>query len=144
MTLRDRGSALVITLVLLSGLGALALAAAAAAMTALALAGHQQMSQNAFEAAETGIVHALAQAAAIRGAGTNAGTIRHDDPTAAAAFQTVTREAEGPGPLPDGFSLGENTGTFTARSFYITADAQSGRGVRARLEQGFYLVVPTS
>lgn len=53
MKARVRGSALIITLVLLSGLGALALAAAAAAMTALALAGHQQMSQNAFEAAET-------------------------------------------------------------------------------------------
>ncbi len=132
------------TLVLLSGLGALALAAAAAAMTALALAGHQQMSQNAFEAAETGIVHALTQAAATRGAGSNTGTVRQDDPTAAAAFQTLTREAEGPGPLPDGFSVGENAGTFMARSFYITADAQSGRGSRARLEQGFYLVVPTS
>lgn len=144
MTLRNRGSALVVTLVLLSGLGALALAAAAAAMTALALAGHQQMSQNAFEAAETGIVHALTQAAAIRGEGVDAGTIREADPTAAAAFQTVTSEAEGPGPLPDGFSLGENTGTFAARSFFITADAQSGRGTRVRLEQGFYLVVPTS
>ena len=144
MTLRNRGSALVVTLVLLSGLGALALAAAAAAMTALALAGHQQMSQNAFEAAESGIVHALMQAAALRGAATHAGTIRQQDPTAAAAFQTVTSEAEGPGPLPDGFSLGENTGTFTAQSFFITADAQSGRGTRVRLEQGFYLVVPTS
>jgi hypothetical protein len=49
------GSALVVVLVLVSGLGALALAAAAASMTALALAGHQQMAQNAFEAAETGI-----------------------------------------------------------------------------------------
>jgi hypothetical protein len=144
VTLGDRGSALVVTLVLLSGLGALALAAAAAAMTALALAGHQQMSQNAFEAAETGIVHALTQAAAIRGEGVNAGTIREADPTAAAAFQTVTSEAEDPGPLPGGFSLGENTGTFMTRSFFITADAQSGRGARVRLEQGFYLVVPTS
>ena len=143
MKLVERGSALVITLVLLAGLGALALAAAAAAMTALALAGHQQMMQNAFEAAETGIIQALTQAAAARGAGTHAGAIRPHDPTAAANFQTVTREAEGPGPLPDGFSIGENAGTFTARSYFITADAQSGRGTRARLEQGFYLVVPT-
>lgn len=141
---RERGSALIVTLVLLTGLGALALAAAAAAMTALALAGHQQMSQNAFEAAETGIVHGLMQAAAIRGVGTNTGSIRQEDPTAAAAFQTATSEAEGAGPLPDGFSLGENAGTFTARSFFITADAQSGRGARVRLEQGFYIVVPTS
>ena len=57
----ERGSALVVVMVLMSGLGALALAAAAAAMTALALAGHQQMAQNAFEAAESGIVAALAR-----------------------------------------------------------------------------------
>ena len=144
MKARVRGSALIITLVLLSGLGALALAAAAAAMTALALAGHQQMSQNAIAAAETGIVHALTQAAAVRGAGTNTGTILPHDATAAAGFQTETREAEGPGALPTGFSVGENAGTFTARSFFITADAQSGRGTRARLEQGFYIVVPTT
>lgn len=144
MRTHHQGSALVVTLVLLSGFGALALAAAAAAMTALALAGHQQMSQNAFEAAETGIVHALAQAATVRSAGTNAGTIRPDDATAAADYRTETREAGGPGALPTGFSVGENAGTFTARHFFITADGKSGRGARARLEQGFYLVVPTS
>lgn len=144
MIARDHGSALVVTLVLLSGLGALALAAAAAAMTALALAGHQQMAQNAFEGAETGIAHALMQAAAVRRAGTNAGTILPEDATAAADYRTETREAEGPGALPTGFSIGENAGMFTARNFFITADARSGRGARARLEQGFYLVVPTS
>jgi hypothetical protein len=142
--LRNQGSALVVALVLLTGLGALALAAAATAMTALALAGHQQMSQNAFEGAETGIVHALIQAAAVRRTGTHAGSIRPDDLTAAAAFRTETSEAEGPGILPVGFSIGENAGTFTARHFFITADAKSGRGARARLEQGFYLVVPAS
>ena len=140
----DRGSALVVALVLLSGLGALALAAAAAAMTALALAGHQQMSQNAFEAAETGIAHALMQAAEARRGGVNAAAIRPDDATAAADFRTETREAQGPGALPAGFSIGENAGTFTARNFFITADARSGRGARTRLEQGFYLVVPTT
>ncbi len=65
-----RGSAFVVVLVLMSGLGALALAAAAAAMTALALAGHQQMAQNAFEAAETGIVSALLAATEVRDVGT--------------------------------------------------------------------------
>jgi Tfp pilus assembly protein PilX len=141
---RDQGSALVVTLVLLAGLGALALAAAAAAMTALALTGHQQMSQNAFEGAETGIANALLQAAAARRAGTHAGTIRPDDLTAATGFHTDTREAGGPGALPAGFSIGENEGTFAARHFFITSDARSGRGTRARLEQGFYLVVPAS
>ena len=144
MNPEERGSALVVVLVLLSGLGALALAAAAAAMTALVLAGHQQMAQNAFEAAEAGIVNALLAAAETRGSGTDAATILPGIATARAEYRTGTREAEGPGTLPAGFSIGENAGTFAARHFFITADADSGRGARARLEQGFYLVVPAS
>lgn len=144
MRSRVGGSALVVVLVLMTGLGALSLAAAAAAMTALALAGHQQMAQNAFEAAESGIVVALLDAAAAREGGTNAGAILPDDWTARAQFRTETREATGPGPLPDGFSIGENDGSFAARHFFVTADAESGRGARARLEQGFFIVVPAS
>lgn len=144
MSLRSRGSALIVVLVLLSGLGALALAAAAAAMTALALAGHQQMAQNAFEAAESGIAHALARAAEARRGGVNAATILPEIATAAAEFRTETREAQGRGAMPAGFSVGENAGTFVARHYFITADGQSGRGARARLEQGFYLVVPNT
>jgi Tfp pilus assembly protein PilX len=138
----SRGSALVVVLVLMSGLGALALAAAAAAMTALALAGHQQMAQNAFEAAESGIVAALLEAADAREGGTDEAAILEEIATARASWHTETREAEGPGALPPGFSIGENAGTFTARHFFVTADGESGRGARARLEQGFYLVVP--
>ncbi|HWN05848.1 MAG TPA: hypothetical protein VNO53_01690 [Steroidobacteraceae bacterium] len=139
-----KGSALVVVLVLMSGLGALALAAAAAAMTALALAGHQQMAQNAFEAAEAGIVAALLAAAEARESATAAGDILPEVATAQAAFRTETREVPGPGALPAGFSIGENAGTFAARHFFITADGQSGRGARQRLEQGFYFVVPSS
>jgi Tfp pilus assembly protein PilX len=138
----SRGSALVVVLVLMWGLGALALAAAAAAMTALALAGHQQMAQNAFEAAESGIVAALLEAADAREGGTDEAAILEEIATARAAYRTETREAEGPGALPPGFSIGENAGTFTARHFFVTADGESGRGARVRLEQGFYLVVP--
>ena len=139
-----RGSALVVVLVLLSGLGALALAAAAAAMTALALAGHQQMAQNAFEAAEAGIAIALVAAAQTREGGIANGEVLPDDPTAQAVWRAETREAEGAGILPTGFTLGENAGSFAARHFFITSDAGSGRGARVRLEQGFYVVVPAS
>ena len=144
MNARERGSALVVVLVLLSGLASLALAAAAAAMTALALAGHQQMAQNAFEAAETGIVLALVEATAAREGGDADGEVLPDDATAQATWHTETREATGPGILPPGFTIGENAGSFSARHFFITADGSSGRGVRTRLEQGFYLVVPAS
>lgn len=144
MSARSRGSALIVVLVLLSGLAALALAAAAAAMTALALAGHQQMAQNAFEAAETGIAVALLTATETREGNTEDGEVLPEDPTAHATWHAQTQEAEGPGVLPPGFTIGENAGSFTARHFFITADASSGRGVRTRLEQGFYLVVPAS
>jgi hypothetical protein len=144
VTARAGGSALVVVLVLLSGLGALALAAAAAALTALALAGHQQMAQNAFEAAETGIVNALVGALATRADGSGSGTVLPDEPTARAEWRTETREAAGPGSLPEGFSVGEGGESFAARHFFVTSDASSGRGARVRLEQGFYTVVPAS
>jgi hypothetical protein len=133
-----------VVLVLLSGIGALALAAAAAAMTALALAGHQQMAQNAFEAAESGIVAALVAAQATRAAAIATGDILPGEATAHAGWRTDTREALGVGALPVGFTIGENAGSFGARHFFITADGSSGRGARARLEQGFYVVVPHS
>src|SRR5262245_40820943 len=139
-----RGSALVVVLVLLSGLGGLALAAAAAAMTALALAGHQQMVQNAFEAAESGIVASLLAATAARDGGTADDAILPDDATAHAAWHAETREAEGAGALPEGFTIGENTNSFASRHYFVTSDGDSGRGARVRLEQGFYLVVPAS
>jgi hypothetical protein len=63
---------------------------------------------------------------------------------AQAVWQTETREADGAGILPPGFTFGENAGSFAAHHFFITSDAGSGRGVRARLEQGFYVVVPAS
>ena len=144
MSGRSRGSAMVVVLVLMSGLGALALAAAAAAMTALALAGHQQMTQNAFEAAETGIATALLAAGGTREAGVLLGELLPELATARATWRAETAEAPGRGALPTGFSIGENPDSFTTRHFFITSDGDSGRGARQRLEQGFYFVVPVA
>lgn len=137
-----RGTALVMTLILLSGMGALALAAAAAAMTALALAGHQQRAQDAFEAAETGIVQGLAQAVMTRSAGSIPERPHPEGVASQASYRTETRAVIAPGALPTGFSVGENSGTFAARHYFIVADGQAGRGARVRLEQGFYFVEP--
>lgn len=142
MTGRQRGTALVVTLVLLSGLGALALAAAAAAVTALALASHQQMAQDAFEAAEAGIAYALAQAVRLRRAATIPQTRHPDDAAGTATFETETLEMTAPGALPAGFSIGENGDTFAAQHFFIRSTGRADRNARARLEQGFYFVVP--
>lgn len=142
MSGRQRGTALVVTLVLLSGLGALALAAAAAAVTALALASHQQMAHDAFEAAEAGIAHALAQVALLRRAATIPQSRHPDDTTGIATFETETLEMTARGALPAGFSIGENGDTFAARHYFIRSTGLAGRNARARLEQGFYFVVP--
>jgi hypothetical protein len=101
-------------------------------MTALALAGHQQMAQNAFEAAESGIVAALLEAAEVREGGTDAATILADIATARAAYRTETREALGAGALPTGFSVGENAGTFAAR----TTSSRRTRNPAAARERG--------
>ncbi len=138
----ERGVALIVTLILLSGLGALALAAAAAAAAALALSSHQQLAENAFQAAEAGIVQSLALAAASRSAGAISMTPFPDDENALAEFEAATTPATGPGALPVGFSIGENPGSFSATHFFINSEGRSGRGTRARLEQGFYLVGP--
>jgi Tfp pilus assembly protein PilX len=139
---KERGVALVVTLILLSGLGALALAAAAAAAAALALSSHQQLAQNAFQAAEAGIVQSLARAAAARANGSIPTTPFPEGDSPLATYEAVTTAATGPGALPVGFSIGENPGTFSATHFFIVSDGRSGRVTHTRLEQGFYLVGP--
>jgi len=138
----ERGAALAVTLVLLAGLGSLALTAGAAAIAALALAGHQQSARQAFEAAEAGVAHALARTALMRDAGTIAETVHDGDAASPASFEASIEAAEGPGALPAGFSVGEHAGAFAAQHYYVTADGRAGRGVRIRIEQGFYLVTP--
>lgn len=138
--MREHGVALVVTLILLSGLGALALAAAAAAAAALALSSHQQSAQNAFQAAEAGIVQSLARAATARSEGSIPITPYPESGNPVATLQTVTTAVLESGALPFGFSIGENPGSFSARHFFIVSDGRAGRGTHTRLEQGFYLV----
>lgn len=140
----QQGVALVVTLILLSGLGALALAAAAAAAAALALSSHQQSAQYAFQAAEAGIVQSLTRAAATRSEGSIPVTPYPESANPVATLQTVTTVATQPGALPLGFSIGENPHTFSAGHFYIVSDGRAARGTHVRLEQGFYLVEPAS
>ena len=137
----ERGLALVVTLVLLTALGALALAAAAAAAAALALSSHQQFAQIAFQAAEAGIAESLLRAAAARGAGRIPET-SFPEVASLSTFEATTTEVPAAGALPVGFTIGENAGAFATRHFFIVSDGRSGRSVRARLEQGFYLVEP--
>lgn len=141
MRRNQQGAALAVTLVLLAGLGSLALTAAAAAVAALALAGHQQSAQQAFEAAEAGIAHALARAALTRGAATIAATAHDADAAVPATFEARIEAVAQPGALPVGFSVGEHDGAFAAQHYFAVADGRAGRGALVRIEQGFYLVV---
>lgn len=142
MNVTERGAALAVTLVLLGGLGTLALTAAGASIAALALAGHQQSAQQAFEAAEAGLAHALVLAGRSRGTGTIGEMPYPDTSKALASVAALIEDAEPPGALPAGFSVGEHSGAFAARPYFAIADARASRGAQVRLEQGFYLVVP--
>lgn len=139
-----QGAALAVVLVLLTGLAALALAAAAAAITALAVAGHQQSTAHAFEAAEAGIAHALLQARARPGLATagpflHSGGVRID-----AYYRSRTIAQAGIGSLPPGFSVGDPDTGFASQHYLIVADGEANRAARVTLEQGFYVVVPGS
>lgn len=137
----ESGAALVLTLLLLGGLGALALTAAAAAVAALALAGHQQFEQQAFEAAEAGVAHALALAAQSRSEGAVHAAPYADDAGAAFFEARIIRDTAR-GPLPAGFSIGAHPGAFGAEQYFVVSDGSAGRDASVRVEQGFYLVVP--
>ncbi len=138
----EKGAALAVALVLLTGLSALALAAAAAAVTALALAGHQQVAAIALEAAEAGVAHALLAATEHPGPAA-AGPLPHSvGGTTDARFETRTTEVDGDGALPPGFSIGATDRTFQAQHYLIVSDGHAMRNARVRLEQGFYVVVP--
>ncbi|MGQ0428960.1 MAG: PilX N-terminal domain-containing pilus assembly protein [Gammaproteobacteria bacterium] len=144
MKRQQSGAALAITLILLASLSALALTATAAAMAALALAGHQQSAQQAFEAAEAGIAHALALAARTRSGGVIARAPSAPGEDDSVSFEARTTTAAAPGALPVGFSVGEYADNYAAQHYFIVADGRAGRGARATIEQGFYLVVPGS
>ena len=143
MRARSAGAALAVVLVLMAGLGALALAAGAAAMTALALAGYQQGAAIALEAAEAGISRALDKARDNPGP-TSIGPLPHATGGAQSShFSSETIEQAGYGSFPPGFSIGESTTGFAARHYLIVADGWATRNAHQRLEQGFYVVVPS-
>lgn len=142
MSRRESGAALAVTLVLMSGLGALALTGAAAAVTALALAGHQQAAQQAFEAAEAGNAQGLALAAETRAAGAIAEAPHPGGAGATSTFAARIDAVNAPGALPAGFSVGEHAAAFGAQHFVVVSEGRSARNALVRIEQGFYLVVP--
>ncbi len=145
---RQQGAALVIGLILLVVVTVLAISGMTTATTELAMARNDQITEDAFQAAETGLENALAQNdfTAIAGAPTPIAPIQintNDSVSAEIAYEDSTL-------VPDkAFSLGVGSG-IAAYHFIATATAKSertpgtptDRDASAVHTQAFYIVGP--
>lgn len=134
----SRGAALAVSLILLLGLSLLAIAGIASAVASLALAGFEEQSALAFEAAEAGVARTIRLGTAVR------------EPVAVwpTALPGVTvrtetvMESAGAGPgWPEGFSIGG--GAFALDHFTIRAEGRASRGAVVRVEQDMAVVAAT-
>lgn len=140
---RQKGAALVVGLILLMVLTLLAISGMNTATLELQMAGNAQFSQNAFQAAETGIE------AAMNSGAYNTNVVQTINRTASAGsttdeYQTSTQfhSQNGATPVPTGgYSLGAGTG-FQAYHFDIESTGTSSRDARSIHTQSFYVVGP--
>lgn len=141
---RADGAALVIGLLLLMVLTLLAISGMNTATLELQMAGNAQYSQNAFQAAETGIEQAI-----LSGTYDTTGTLTVP-PTFVPSlttdqFTTTTSftPENGTTDVPEGgFSMGVGSG-FSAYHFDITSTGTSSRNAVAVVTQSFYIVGPS-
>jgi type IV pilus assembly protein PilX len=140
----QRGAALVVGLVLLVVLTLLAISGMNTATVELQMAGNMQYSQNAFQAAETGLELTIDTTIP------NTAAAQTTPPTLISGsttdrYETVTRfeVPNGITPVPTGgFSMGAGTG-FSAYHFDVTSTGTSSRNARAVNTQSFYIVGPS-
>lgn len=139
---RQSGAALVIGLILLLVLTLLAVSGMNTATLELQMTGNQQFSQNAFQAAESGLDRAMAS-----GNFTTVAPTVVTDATVPDSLDTFDSRTEfnldnGITPVPSGgFSLGVSTG-FQAYHFDITSTGTAARGATSTNTQSFYIVGP--
>ncbi|MDX1509095.1 MAG: pilus assembly PilX N-terminal domain-containing protein [Woeseiaceae bacterium] len=144
---KQHGAALVVGLILLVVITVLAISGMNTATTELAMARNDQNTENAFQAAETGLAAALSQGAfnTLAGSTVTQYITSNEQVTAQVAFETST-------PVPDkAFSLGVGSG-IAAYHFVATAQAVSARDpgnttdrdTSAVHTQAFYVVGPES
>ena len=143
----ERGAALVVGLILLVVITVLAISGMTTATTELAMARNDQNSENAFQAAETGLAAALTQGGfnTLAGATVSQTITSYETVTANIAFEDST-------PVVDkAFSLGAGSG-ISAYHFIATSQATSmrdpgnptDRDSSAVHTQAFYVVGPES
>ncbi len=141
---RQRGAALVVGLILLMVLTLLAISGMNTATLELQMAGNAQYSENAFQAAETGVE------AALRTAQVNGTNTANVDPEVTATvagtttdkYKILTRHNPDNGvtKVPaGGFSMGVGKG-FSAYHFDVTSTGTSSRSATQTHVQGFYVV----
>ena len=142
---KQNGAALVIGLILLVVITVLAISGMNTATTELAMARNDQITENAFQAAETGLAVALGQGAfsTIAAAAVTQTIATHETVTSQIGFEDST-------PVPDkAFSLGAGSG-ISAYHFLATATATSLRDPNTTTDrdssavhtQAFYVVGP--
>ena len=142
---KQNGAALVIGLILLVVITVLAISGMNTATTSLAMARNDQISENAFQAAENGLATALGQGAfsTLAGAPVVQVITEHESVTSQIVFEDSS-------PVPDkAFSLGAGSG-ISAYHFLATATADSVRDPNSATDrdasavhtQAFYIVGP--
>lgn len=145
---RQRGAALVVGMILLMVLTLLAISGMNTATLELQMAGNAQYSENAFQAAETGIEQALRTAQVV---GANTANV---DPEVTATvagtttdkYKILTRHTpeNGVTKVPSGgFSMGVGKG-FSAYHFDVTSTGTSSRSSTQTHVQGFYVVAQSA
>jgi type IV pilus assembly protein PilX len=140
---RQGGAALVVGMILLMVLTLLAISGMNSATMELQMAGNTQYSENAFQAAETGVEEAMRDA---RVNGTNTANV---DPertelvtgtTDHYKIITLHNPDNGVTKVPSGgFSMGVGKG-FSAYHFDVTSTGTSSRSATQTHVQGFYVV----
>jgi type IV pilus assembly protein PilX len=140
---RQGGAALVVGMILLMVLTLLAISGMNSATLELQMAGNAQFSENAFQAAETGVEEALREAR-VNGVNTAnvdapktevvTGTSDHYE------ILTMHNPDNGVTKVPSGgFSMGVGKG-FSAYHFDVTSTGTSARSATQTHVQGFYVV----
>lgn len=138
---RQRGAALVTSLVLLLVLTVLAVAGINSVTMEYAMTGNEQFRANAFTAAEAGIEQSLAQGTFIPGAGPQ---------TIAAAMVNTSNDAYtakilpmlGGAPQNPPLSLGASIGKISSYQFEITSTGTSVRSAQSVNVQGVAVIAP--
>jgi type IV pilus assembly protein PilX len=140
---RQGGAALVVGMILLMVLTLLAISGMTGATMELQMAGNAQYSENAFQAAETGVEEALREA---RVNGTNTSNVDPEKTELVTGttdhYKIITRHDPDNGvtKVPSGgFSMGVGKG-FSAYHFDITSTGTSSRSSTQTHVQGFYVV----